>query len=148
PPARFIAARIAARSTTHGTPVKSCKMTRAGLKGSSPVEVLVGFQPASRVTSSTRTSNSSRLRKQLSSSTLMEKGILSKSPSPCSDRRLRRAIFTSPALDWSVEEAPNGSIDLAMALADLMRGGLRFKTLLFVYTDEGFAWHRLPKRTS
>ena len=33
PPSRCIAARIAARSTTHGTPVKSCSTTRAGLKG-------------------------------------------------------------------------------------------------------------------
>ena len=34
-PARFIAERIAARSTTAGTPVKSCISTRAGRKGSS-----------------------------------------------------------------------------------------------------------------
>ena len=30
---RAIASRIAARSTTHGTPVKSCSTTRAGMKG-------------------------------------------------------------------------------------------------------------------
>ena len=33
PPSRAIALRIAARSTTQGTPVKSCSTTRAGLKG-------------------------------------------------------------------------------------------------------------------
>src|SRR5580704_15312477 len=30
PPKRTMALRIAARSTTHGTPVKSCRMTRGG----------------------------------------------------------------------------------------------------------------------
>ena len=33
PPRRFMAWRMAARSTTAGTPVKSCRMTRAGRKG-------------------------------------------------------------------------------------------------------------------
>ena len=32
PPSAAMASRIAARSTTHGTPVKSCRMTRAGVK--------------------------------------------------------------------------------------------------------------------
>jgi len=32
PPRRAMASRIAARSTTQGTPVKSCMMTRAGVK--------------------------------------------------------------------------------------------------------------------
>src|SRR6202011_2656522 len=31
PPSRAIASRMAARSTTHGTPVKSCMMTQEGL---------------------------------------------------------------------------------------------------------------------
>eukprot|EP00732_Lithocolla_globosa_P001973 Lithocolla_globosa_v1_NODE_1144_length_2839_cov_59.750449.p4 type:complete len:133 gc:universal NODE_1144_length_2839_cov_59.750449:2290-2688(+) len=39
PPNRFIASRIAAQSTTAGTPVKSCKTTRAGLKG---ISMLLG----------------------------------------------------------------------------------------------------------
>jgi hypothetical protein len=33
PPRRCIGARIAARSTTHGTPVKSCSTTRPGRNG-------------------------------------------------------------------------------------------------------------------
>src|SRR5205823_11768653 len=33
PPRRTMASRMAARSTTHGTPVKSCRMTRAGGEG-------------------------------------------------------------------------------------------------------------------
>src|SRR5262252_5210388 len=32
PPSRTMPSRIAARSTTHGTPVKSCSSTRAGMK--------------------------------------------------------------------------------------------------------------------
>ena len=32
PPSLPTASRIAARSTTHGTPVKSCSTTRAGMK--------------------------------------------------------------------------------------------------------------------
>ena len=39
PPARFMAERMAARSTTAGTPVKSWRRTRAGLKGISALEV-------------------------------------------------------------------------------------------------------------
>ena len=49
PPARFIADRMAARSTTHGTPVKSCKITRAGENGSSTAFTLVAFQFATPV---------------------------------------------------------------------------------------------------
>ena len=41
PPRRFIAARIAARSTMHGTPVKSCSTTRPGMNG-------ISFSPTLR----------------------------------------------------------------------------------------------------
>jgi hypothetical protein len=36
PPTSFIALRNDAKSTTAGTPVKSCRITRDGLKGTSP----------------------------------------------------------------------------------------------------------------
>ena len=36
PPTSFIALRNDAKSTTAGTPVKSCKITREGLNGTSP----------------------------------------------------------------------------------------------------------------
>ena len=39
--------RIAARSTTHGTPVKSCSRTRAGMKEISFSPIVFGSQPAS-----------------------------------------------------------------------------------------------------
>jgi hypothetical protein len=41
PPRFFIASRMAARSTTAGTPVKSCISTRAGRNGISRSDVLV-----------------------------------------------------------------------------------------------------------
>ncbi len=46
PPSRFIALRMAARSTTAGTPVKSWSTTRAGLKGTSIAACRTGCQPA------------------------------------------------------------------------------------------------------
>ncbi len=51
PPSRDMAERMAARSTTAGTPVKSCRMTRPGLNGTSKESVICGDQRASRSTS-------------------------------------------------------------------------------------------------
>ncbi len=39
PPAFTTASRMEAKSTTTGTPVKSCKITRLGLKGISPLDL-------------------------------------------------------------------------------------------------------------
>ncbi len=50
-----MALRIAARLTTAGTPVKSCKMTRAGLNGISTLAG-DGAQPARFLTSASVTS--------------------------------------------------------------------------------------------
>ena len=59
PPGRRIAARMAARSTTHGTPVKSCNKTRpARLEGNFDVALrlaMAAFQPARFFTSSSVT---------------------------------------------------------------------------------------------
>jgi hypothetical protein len=55
PPMRAIAERMAAKSTTAGTPVKSCKITRAGLKGISAACGALGSQVASFLTSSSVT---------------------------------------------------------------------------------------------
>jgi hypothetical protein len=46
PPSRRIAPRIAARSTTQGTPVKSWSTTRAGLNGISTSAGAAAFQVA------------------------------------------------------------------------------------------------------
>ncbi len=42
PPSAFIASRIAARSTTQGTPVKSWRTTRPGMKGISTLLTFLG----------------------------------------------------------------------------------------------------------
>ena len=47
PPSSTIASRIVARSTTHGTPVKSCMTTRAGVNWISVSGSALGSQPAS-----------------------------------------------------------------------------------------------------
>ncbi len=73
-PSRFTAARIEARSTTAGTPVKSWRITRAGMKGSSTSFGAAAFQPPRFFTSSAVTSSPSTLRRTASSSTLIEKG--------------------------------------------------------------------------
>ena len=47
PPNAFIASRIAARSTTAGTPVKSCSSTRLGMNAISCDGTLLLFHPVS-----------------------------------------------------------------------------------------------------
>ena len=51
PPMAAIASRIAARSTTQGTPVKSCSTTRAGWKAISLSGSFLASQAASASTS-------------------------------------------------------------------------------------------------
>src|SRR5512143_3400259 len=51
-PSFCAAERIAARSANSGTPVKSCRITRATVKGISSVRSALGFQPASCLTCS------------------------------------------------------------------------------------------------
>ena len=66
PPIRLIASRIAARSTTAGTPVRSCVNTRAGMKAISFSFFAFGFQPASVSTSAFVTRRLSSCRKRFS----------------------------------------------------------------------------------
>ena len=72
PPSRCMALRMAARSTTQGTPVKSCSTTRAGLKGTSTAAGRAASQPARSITSCSVTSTPSQFRSTASSSTRME----------------------------------------------------------------------------
>ena len=74
PPRCSIASRIAARSTTAGTPVKSCISTRAGRNATSRSEVLVFSQCAKPWMSSLVTVRPSSWRSMFSSSTLSENG--------------------------------------------------------------------------
>ena len=70
----FIASRMAARSTTAGTPVKSCISTRAGRKAISRSEVLFFSQSATARMSSALTVCPSSCRKRFSSKHLQRKG--------------------------------------------------------------------------
>ena len=73
------AARIAAISTSTGTPVKSCRITRDGINGSSTSAGFLAFQVAMRRTSSSVTVKPSQLRSSDSHSTRIENGRRSKS---------------------------------------------------------------------
>jgi hypothetical protein len=79
---------MAARSTTQGTPVKSCSNTRAGMK-------LISFVPAPSPratvsTSSADTRRPSSLRNRFSNRILMENGSRSTLPRPLSASEARR----------------------------------------------------------
>ncbi len=69
-----MASRMAARSTTAGTPVKSCISTRAGRNAISRSEVLVFSHCANARMSSLVTERPSSLRSRFSTSTFIEKG--------------------------------------------------------------------------
>ncbi len=73
PPSRAMPSRMAARSTTAGTPVKSCSSTRAGVKASSRAGV-PGVQPASARMSSAVTARPSSRRSRFSSRIFREYG--------------------------------------------------------------------------
>ena len=70
PPRSFIASRIAAKSTTQGTPVKSCSTTRAGMNAISCTGSSASLAEAKASMSDLVTVRSSSLRSRFSSSTL------------------------------------------------------------------------------
>ncbi len=69
PPRSAIASRIVARSTTHGTPVKSCMMTRPGVNWISVAGSASGSQAASARTCSAVMLAPSSVRSRFSVST-------------------------------------------------------------------------------
>ena len=73
-PSRATAERMAARSTSSGTPVKSCSTMRATTNGISSVRSAFGFQLARARTSSSVTRLPSQLRSTDSSTMRMETG--------------------------------------------------------------------------
>jgi hypothetical protein len=81
-PRAAIASRIAARSTTAGTPVKSCIRTRAGRKAISCCEERATSQAAIASTSATVTDFPSSKRNRFSRSTFIEKGRRDRPDSP------------------------------------------------------------------
>jgi len=84
PPSRLTALRMAARSTTSGTPVKSCKTIRATTNGISSFAGALAFQFASVSTSLRRTFLPSQLRNTDSSTIRMLTGNRETLPMPCS----------------------------------------------------------------
>ena len=83
PPSAVIASRIAARSTTAGTPVKSCISTRAGRKAISfSSRPRLSTQAAQASMSSFFTVRPSSKRSRFSSSTFIENGSFEMPASP------------------------------------------------------------------
>ncbi len=82
PPIRFMASRIAARSTTAGTPVKSWSRTRLGRKAISRLGIALGSHSARPRMSSFVTVTSSSLRSRFSRRILSENGRRARS-TPC-----------------------------------------------------------------
>ncbi len=87
PPSSVTASRIVARSTTHGTPVKSCMITRAGVNWISVSGSALGSQPASARTWSAVTLAPSSVRSRFSSSTFRLNGRRS-DPSTAESRKI------------------------------------------------------------
>ena len=100
PPSSTIASRIAARSTTAGTPVKSCSSTRAGVKEISTLGSAAASQQARASMSAAVTAPLPSVRSTFSSSTFSENGRLatSKREASASSRKIskvRPATFSS-----------------------------------------------------
>ena len=74
PPSLATASRMAARSTTTGTPVKSCNATRPGMYGNSVAGCWSCDQDATSSTSASDAGPSCALRSAFSNSTRIEKG--------------------------------------------------------------------------
>ena len=88
PPSSSIASRIVARSTTQGTPVKSCMITRAGVNWISLSGSASGSHPARALMSSSVMLAPSSVRSRFSSSTLRLNGSeATSSPSPSTASR-------------------------------------------------------------
>ena len=82
PPSDFMASRIAARSTTAGTPVKSCINTRAGRNAISRSLRRFFTQSAIALMSSFLTVRPSSKRMRFSSKTFIENGKVEMPASP------------------------------------------------------------------
>src|SRR6266481_891888 len=102
PPMCLTASRIVARSTTAGTPVKSCSKTRAGINAIS-FWATPGVQVASVRMSSARTKRPSSQRRRFSGSMRREKGNLARLVMPCFSSVSRRWIskVCAQTLSWS-----------------------------------------------
>jgi hypothetical protein len=86
-PSRATADRIAARSTSNGTPVKSCSTIRATTNGISSVRGALGFQFANSRTFCSETRLPSQLRSTDSSTSRIETGSRDTAPTPACSKR-------------------------------------------------------------
>src|SRR5262249_20886995 len=96
PPIFAMASRIAARSTTHGTPVKSCSNTRLGVKAISLSGSLEGSQRARASMSSLRTETPSSVRSRFSKRILSENGRRLASGRIFSTAASRKTVYSWP----------------------------------------------------
>ena len=87
PPRSAIASRIAARSTTAGTPVKSCMTTRAGVKAISLLGSALASHVASASMSAASTAPLPSVRSRFSSRILRLNGSRATSYFDCSASR-------------------------------------------------------------
>ena len=108
-PARAIALRIAARSTTAGTPVKSWRITRAGRKATDAVSGAGAGQFASARTSSSVTWIEPAPRSAISSRTRTVYGRREVSAMPASSSRAMRKK-SMPVWPGRAVRAPKGSL--------------------------------------
>src|SRR3990172_6925602 len=115
PPRRARAARIAARSTTAGTPVKSCIRTRAGRKGISGRSIRPGAQAATARTSWLRMRCSSTWRRTDSSSRRIEKGSRSSCVRPACSSAVRPKMVISPACVARRRRARKASFGISLS---------------------------------
>ena len=83
-----MASRMAARSTTHGTPVKSCITTRAGSSGTSRARPELGDHAASARTSSSLTNSPPAFRSTFSVRIFTTKGMRERSCPSASRRQI------------------------------------------------------------
>src|ERR1022692_663826 len=113
------ASRMAARSTTQGTPVKSCSSTRAGMKLISlPLEPSAEGSPAPATysTSAAETRRPSSNRRRFSSRILVENGRRGILPTPVSSNRLRRKYWYSVLATRSFDAAPKLFFDITLII--------------------------------
>ena len=117
-----MAARMAARSTTAGTPVKSCSSTRAGKNGTRLPSPGAAGQPASASTSSSRTCSPPALRSSPSSRMRTVWGSRCVSAAPLSSSRL---IRNRSGIPGRLALAPNTSLPILWTLSPRVPGAVR-----------------------
>ena len=125
PPRSAIASRMAARSTTAGTPVKSCMTTRAGVKAISSLGSALASQRASFSMSSAWTEPLPSVRSRFSSSTLRLKGSRATSYFDCSASRRKIVCSRSPTFRVSLASNEFGCLGHGQGPFRRRRGAAR-----------------------